>query len=120
MTEARSTVLVVEDEALLLFAIADELRLAGFEVLEANTAEGALQLLETHESIGVLFSDIDMPGRMDGVKLTKTVRARWPPVKVVLTSGKPIPSHEIYPVGDVFLPKPYQPEIVAATIERLL
>ncbi|MFA6154193.1 response regulator [Mesorhizobium sp.] len=115
-----TTVLVVEDEAFLLFAIADELREMGFAVLEASNADQAIALLERRQDIAILFTDIDMPGSMDGLRLSAAVRDRWPPVKIIITSGKRQPAREAMPAGGVFLPKPYAPEAVAATIHGLL
>ncbi|MBZ9676359.1 response regulator [Mesorhizobium sp. ES1-1] len=115
-----TTVLVVEDEAFLLFAIADELREMGFEVLEASNADQAIAVLERRQDIAILFTDIDMPGSMDGLRLSVAVRDRWPPVKIIITSGKRQPAREAMPSGGVFLPKPYAPEAVAATINGLL
>ncbi len=119
-TQSLVTVLVVEDEAFLLFAIADELREAGYDVLEASNADQAIRLLESRQDIAILFTDIDMPGSMDGLRLSVAVRDRWPPVKIVITSGKRQPAADAMPSGGVFLPKPYAPEAVAATIEGLL
>ncbi|WP_027054714.1 response regulator [Mesorhizobium erdmanii] len=114
------TVLVVEDEAFLLFAIADELRELGFEVLEASNADQAIRLLENRPDITILFTDIDMPGSMDGLRLSAAVRDRWPPVKIIITSGKRQPAADAMPSGGVFLSKPYAPAAVAATIHGLL
>ena len=79
MTEIIS-VLVVADEALVLIDIVFQLQEVGFKVYEATNADAAIQLLEQHHDIRVLFADIDMPG-MDGLKLAAAVRDRWPPVK---------------------------------------
>ncbi|QKD02569.1 response regulator [Mesorhizobium loti] len=118
--QSLATVLVVEDEAFLLFAIADELREAGYNVLEASNADQAIRILETRLDIVILFTDIDMPGSMDGLRLSAAVRDRWPPIKIIITSGKRQPAADAMPSGGVFLPKPYAPEAVAATIEGLL
>lgn len=115
-----ATVLVVEDEAFLLFAIADELREAGFDVLEATNADQAIRFLEARQDIAILFTDIDMPGSMDGLRLSAAVRDRWPPIKIIITSGKRQPTQDAMPSGGVFLPKPYAPVTVAATIHGLL
>jgi DNA-binding NtrC family response regulator len=115
-----ATILVVEDEAFLLFAIADDLRDAGFEVLEASNAGQAIAILERRPDVSILFTDIDMPGSMDGLRLSAAVRDRWPPVKVIITSGKRQPAQDAMPVGGVFLPKPYALEAVTATIHGLL
>lgn len=109
-------VLVVEDEALLLFSIADELRDLGFNVLEARNADEALARLETHDNIAVVFTDIDMPGSMDGLQLTALVDQRWPAMKVVVTSGKKLPDRSAMPARVQFLSKPYAIEQVALAI----
>lgn len=116
----RASVLVVEDEALLLFVIADELRDAGFNVLEARNATEAIALLERHAEVDVLFTDIDMPGSLDGIRLSEVVRNRWPPIAIVITSGKGLQSSAVMPEGAVFVPKPYVVASVAATINQLL
>ncbi|MEP6564533.1 MAG: response regulator [Mesorhizobium sp.] len=120
MLQNPATVLVVEDEAFLLYAIADDLREEGFIVFEASNADQAIHLLETQPDISLLFTDIDMPGSMDGLKLSAAVRDRWPPVKIIVTSGKQQPGREALPEGGIFLPKPYAPEKIAATIRELL
>jgi len=113
-------VLVVEDEALLLFAIADELREAGFEVLEARNAAEAIVLLEKNARVDVLFTDVDMPGTIDGIRLSQIVRDRWPPIAIIVTSGKGAQVSGALPDGAVFMPKPYGVSSVAATINRVL
>ena len=118
MTETSRSVLVVEDEALLLFTIADELREKGFTVYEASNADAAILLLESHSDIGIMFTDIDMPGSMDGLKLSAAVRDRWPPVKIIVTSGKQNPGTDALPQGGIFMPKPYAPEHVASTMQQ--
>ena len=108
MTNAASgVVLVVEDEALLLFAIADELRDVGFNVLEARNADEAVARLEAHPDIAVVFTDVDMPGSMDGLGLMALVDQRWPAMKVVVTSGKKLPDRHAMPAAVQFLSKPY-------------
>ena len=80
-------ILVVEDEGLVRMAAADDLVEAGFKVIEAANADQAIQMLEAHPEITILFTDIDMPGSMDGPKLAAAVRDRWPPLKIIVTSG---------------------------------
>jgi CheY-like chemotaxis protein len=113
-------VLVVEDEALIRFTIADELRDAGYEVLEAADADEAILLLAEHAEIKLIFTDIDMPGSMDGLKLSAVVRERWPPVRIVVTSGKRIPAQGALPDGSRFMPKPYTIEGVVETVRTML
>lgn len=74
-----ATVLVVEDEFLIRDNIVGELKEEGFVVLEASSADQAIAILEGREDIHLLFTDIDMPGSMDGLKLAAFVRDRWPP-----------------------------------------
>lgn len=113
------TVIVVEDEALLLMVIADELRDSGFNVHEACNADEAMALMERHRDISVLFTDIDMPGTIDGLRLSETVQKRWPEMRIIITSGKIRYNSIELPAGAVFVPKPYAVSRVAATIERL-
>jgi CheY-like chemotaxis protein len=120
MTQSQVRVLVVEDEALLLFAIAEDLRDAGFDVLAASNADDALKILTAHPEISLLFTDVDMPGSIDGLKLSAMVRDRWPPVRIIVTSGKQRPTAEQLPENGVFLPKPYTPAGVVATMNALL
>ena len=117
---APPAVLVVEDEALLLITIADELRDCGFIVHEATNADAAILLLEAHPEIGILFTDIDMPGSMDGLKLSAAVRHRWPPVKIIVTSGKVASDRLTMPEGGVFMSKPYMSAAVVKTIQKQL
>lgn len=115
-TFIKQTVLVVEDEALIRFSIADEIRDAGFEVLEAANADVAIDLLESHPEITILFTDIDMPGSMDGLKLSEAVRRRWPPVQIIVTSGHIKINAENLPVVGHFFSKPYSSTKLISTM----
>ena len=114
------SVLIVEDEALLLFSAGDDLRDLGYTVYEARNADEAIVMLEAHPDITILFTDIDMPGSMDGLKLSAAVRNRWPPVKIIITSGKRRPDDTVMPIGGVFMPKPYMPAEVQKAIRSLM
>src|SRR3954447_18834536 len=83
----RPVVLVVEDEFLIRLHATDVFREAGFEVVEATNADDAIVILETRGDIRVVFTDIQMPGTMDGLKLAHAVGHRWPPVHIIATSG---------------------------------
>lgn len=113
-------VLVVEDEALVRFDIADYLAENGFEVHEAASADQALKILEAVPEIRLLFTDIDMPGSMDGLKLSAAVRKRWPPVRIIVTSGNRIAATADLPPGSLFVAKPYAPADIARSIQGLL
>ena len=80
-------VLIVEDEFLLRIDAAEVIAAAGFEVIEAANADEAIEVLEARRDIMVVFTDIQMPGSMDGLKLARAIRGRWPPIKIVATSG---------------------------------
>jgi CheY-like chemotaxis protein len=118
--DTRVSVLVVEDEPLLLLSIADDLRDAGYKVLEANNADAAIRLLEANQDISILFTDIDMPGSMDGLKLSEAVRNRWPPVQIIVTSGHMNLSDKDLPVAGRFVPKPYSPATIVSTIRDFM
>jgi CheY-like chemotaxis protein len=116
----RIAVLVVEDEAIIRMDIAGQLSDAGYEVFEAGTADEAVSLLEANASIRILFTDIDMPGSMDGLKLAAAVRDRWPPVKIVVTSGHRVVEITDLPDGSVFFSKPYRHGRVVTSFRELL
>ncbi|KUL97346.1 hypothetical protein DK26_01360 [Bosea sp. WAO] len=102
-------ILVVEDEALIRLDAVDTLMEAGHLVLEAANADEAITLLESRMDIDVVFTDIEMPGSMDGMKLARAVRDRWPPVMIVVASGRVVPGAGELPDNVPFLPKPYSP-----------
>ncbi|MGM4896879.1 response regulator [Tardiphaga sp. 839_C3_N1_4] len=99
------TVLVVEDEVLIRDFVSEELTDAGFEVIQVGTADEAIAVLEARQDVHLVFTDIDMPGSMDGLKLAAAVRDRWPPVHIIITTGKARPLS--IPANALFIPKPY-------------
>lgn len=101
-------ILVVEDESLLRMDTASFLEEEGFKVLEAHNADEAILILEKHAKIRLIFTDIHMPGSMDGLKLAHYVRRRWPPVRIILTSGKRDLVDEEMPADSFFMTKPYE------------
>ena len=105
----KDTVLVVEDEALIRMHSAELIRDLGFEVIEAVDADEAVLLLESVPGIKVVFTDIQMPGSMDGLVLAAVVRDRWPPIALLITSGKVSPRTIEMPTGARFISKPYSP-----------
>jgi CheY-like chemotaxis protein len=108
-------VLVVDDEPLIRMNAVDLVEQAGFTALEAGSADEAIEILMSRNDIYAVFSDVQMPGSMDGIRLLKVIRDRWPPVRLILTSGKPLPDDADLPSGSAFLPKPYGfPELRAA------
>jgi CheY-like chemotaxis protein len=93
---------------------------AGFDVLEAVDADQAIEILEVRPDIHVIFTDIQLPGSMDGLKLAHAVRGRWPPIKIVATSGHVNLRADDLPEGGRFLPKPYGPEEIVGTLRELV
>jgi CheY-like chemotaxis protein len=115
----RPVVLIVEDEFLLRMDAVDMIAGAGFEVLEAGNADEAIDILESRRDITVVFTDIQMPGSMDGLKLARAVRGRWPPIKIVATSGHLDVKEIDLPEGGRFLPKPYSLMQVMGVLREL-
>ena len=113
-------VLVVEDEHLIRMDTASFLEAAGFAVYEANNAAEAIRLLQLHDEIRLIFTDIDMPGSMDGLALAHYVRGRWPPVKIIVTSGYVKVRGTDLPVGALYIGKPYEPEHIAHKMKELM
>ena len=112
--------LIVEDELLIRLNAVEMIEEAGFEVLEAASADEAIAVLEGRFDITVVFTDIQMPGSMDGLKLAAAVRERWPPIKIVVTSGQFKLGPGDLPEGGRFLPKPYSPAEIMKTIRELI
>src|SRR6201996_3219052 len=115
----RSVVLVVEDEFLIRMDALDMIRGAGFDVLEAANADEAIAILEVRPDITLVFTDIQMPGSMDGLKLAAAIRGRWPPIKIIATSGHYVMREGDLPAGGVFLAKPYTLERVSTLLHKL-
>jgi CheY-like chemotaxis protein len=112
-------VLIVEDEFLLRIDAVDMIADAGFEVVEAANADQAIEILEARRDITVVFTDIQMPGSMDGLKLARAIRGRWPPIKIVATSGHANVGELDLPDGGRFVPKPYSSRQVTGVLREL-
>jgi two-component system, response regulator PdtaR len=119
MTRLAPVILIVEDEFLLRLDSAETIESAGFEVIQAANADEAIAILKARPDIHVVFTNIQMPGSMDGLKLARFVRDRWPPIKIVATSGHVTVDEDDLPAGSVFLPKPYRGTQVVATLREL-
>jgi len=115
----RPVVLIVEDEALLRMNAAEMIADAGFEVAEAANADEAIAILEARPNIHVVFTDVQMPGSMDGLKLARFVRGRWPPIRIVATSGFVRVGEQDLPEGSRFVTKPYMAAEIVATLREL-
>ena len=109
-------VLITEDDALLRMFATDIVEETGFRAIEAADADAAMALLESRSDIAMLFTDIDMPGSMNGLKLAHTVSRRWPPIRILVASGQLQPQLSELPPNSHFLAKPYP---TAALVEKL-
>lgn len=112
----RPAVLVVEDEPLLRMMALDLVEDAGFEAIEARDADEAIAMLEAREDITIVFTDVDMPGSMDGLKLAAAIRDRWPPIEIIITSGHVRLDDDGIPARTVFFAKPYDHSEVTSTL----
>ncbi|WP_372353090.1 response regulator [Pararhizobium sp. BT-229] len=92
---------------------------AGFVALEAAHAEEAMRILERRTDICVVFTDIDMPGSMDGMMLAAAVQDRWSPIEIVIVSGHAAPEWSELPERSAFFSKPYNTSKVTATLHRM-
>ena len=114
----RAVILIVEDE-LLIRMNAVEMIEEAYEVVEAANADEAIAILECRLDITVLFTDIQMPGSMDGLKLATAVRDRWPPILIVATGHVKLGPGDL-PLGGRFLPKPYSPAQITKILRELI
>jgi CheY-like chemotaxis protein len=113
-----TVILTVEDELLIGDYLGSVLEEAGYEVIATANADEAIAVLETRNDIRILITDIDMPGSMDGLKLAAAVRGRWPPIKIIIATGKGKPGSDQMPALSQFVPKPYIPERILAAVRR--
>jgi two-component system, response regulator PdtaR len=113
-------ILVVEDIPLIRMGAVDLFVNAGFEALEAESADDAIRILESRQDIHLVFTDVGMPGTMDGIKLSHYIRDRWPPVKLIVASGKAIIEESHLPVGAKFFCKPYDEGAIIQTVMGML
>ena len=118
-TPSRQVVLIVEDEALVRMTAVDMIEEAGFDILEATNADEAILLLEARLDITVVFTDIEMPGSMNGLRLAEAVRGRWPPIKIIATSGDYVVRGGDLPSGGLFLAKPYSLNQISSALREI-
>src|SRR6202166_2204744 len=113
-------VLVVEDEMLLRMRAVDVVEDAGFTPVEAVDADEAVAILESRSDIALLFTDIQMPGSMDGLKLAHAVRERWPPIKIILVSGQLKLANIDIPADSRFFGKPLEAKEMIAEMQNMI
>lgn len=111
------TALVVEDEPLVRQLAADLLEEHGFQVIGADRADDALRALESRSDVSLLFTDIQLPGALNGIELAWIVRERWPQVDLIITSGRAVATK--MPATACFIAKPYKPSDLMRLIDLL-
>lgn len=116
----RPTILVVEDEFLIRLDTVDRLEEAGFVVMEAGDADEAIHILETSTEIRILFTDVEMPGSMDGFALARIARNRWPPIEIIVASGRRKPEETFLPERSQFFGKPYDWPNLMSALHRIV
>jgi CheY-like chemotaxis protein len=120
LSPAHKTILVVEDDVLIRFMIADDLMANGFNVIQAATADEALTVLYSAVSFDLVLTDIRMPGSLDGLAFAARIRAEQPHLKVVILSGDIPATPHVASLADAFLSKPYSPSAVLICVKQLL
>jgi two-component system, response regulator PdtaR len=120
MSTHKNVVLVVEDHLVIRIAAKDFLETAGFEVIEAGNADEAIRVLEERSEIHLVFTDVLMPGSFDGLKLSHYIRDRWPPVKLILVSGRTAVTEMQLPADAKFFPKPYNENAIIEVMRGML
>jgi two-component system, response regulator PdtaR len=120
MPTPRPTVLVVEDDALIRMAAVEWVESIGYEAVDARNADQAIRILESRMDIVLVFTDVEMPGSMDGIKLSHYIRDRWPPIHLIVASGKTILDQSHLPASAMFFRKPYDGQAIADAISAFL
>ena len=112
----RTIVLVVEDDDAVRQVTVDMLQDAGFETLEAACSDAAVDLLTSRKDIGIVLTDVEIPGPFSGYELAATIHENWPKTRVIVTSGVSLPAGHELPANIAFLPKPYTPGVLLARL----
>ena len=120
MSLSTAVVLVVEDSPLILMCALDLVTTAGFEGIGATSADEAIAILEVRADIHLVFTDVEMPGSIDGVKLAHYIRNRWPPIHLIVASGRTILEESQLPTGSKFFSKPYDNNTIVEEMSRML
>ena len=113
-------VLLVEDEPLVREFEIDVLQDAGFRVLEARTADEAFDMLRGRPDVRIVFTDVDMPGSLNGFEFSRLVHQGWPEVAILVSSGKMAPNDGDLPEGAAFIAKPYRPDELVEQLHKLV
>jgi CheY-like chemotaxis protein len=119
MASGKPVILVVEDEFLVRMLAVSVAKDSGFEVLSAGTADEAIKILESRSDIRLVFTDVNMPGSMDGLRLAHAVRNRWPPVELIVTSGHSHIRRDELPERGRFFAKPYDIHALSQAFQEM-
>jgi len=117
-TVQMTVILTVEDETLIGEYLGHVLKGAGYEVVATSNADEAISVLEARGDIQLVITDVNMPGSMDGLKLAAAVRDRWPPIEIIVATGRGKPSGDQMPYRSQYLPKPYVPQRVLDAVRH--
>jgi CheY-like chemotaxis protein len=117
---SKLVVLVVEDEPLVQMNAVEMVQNGGFEAIAASNADEAIRILESQNDIRAVFTDVQMPGSIDGIRLARIVRDRWPPVALIVTSGHQRIHPGDLPEGGRFLPKSYDATEVNTALQQVM
>ena len=112
------SILVVDDEALIRMTTVDIVEDAGYCALEAGNADQAIIMLERWPEIAAVLTDVNMPGSMDGLQLSRLIRDRWPLIGLVVTSGRFLTKAMQMPAGVHFIAKPYTPDEIISAVQN--
>jgi CheY-like chemotaxis protein len=116
---SRPVVLIAEDEFLIRMNAVAMMEKAGYDVIEASNANEAIDILQERTDVGIVFTDVEMPGSMDGLKLARYIRKRWPPIQLLVTSGRYHLDDSDLPLRGKFVPKPYDFDRLVNVIRSL-
>jgi CheY-like chemotaxis protein len=117
--EPRRAVLVAEDQPLVRFFLVDVFEDAGFDVVAVNSADEALLQFDRGVTVDVVVSDIEMPGKLNGIGLARWLSENYPSVRVILISGRIFPGNDKLPQGTTFLRKPVSSQTLLQHVHRL-
>jgi two-component system, response regulator PdtaR len=116
---SKAVILVVEDEAIIRNLAVAVVDAAGFEAIEARNADDAIRILESRRDIRLVFTDVRMPGSMDGIILARTIRRRWPSIQLIVTSGGDDLGIKAIPERARFFLKPYRTAQVVESLRQM-
>jgi len=120
MSVSMPVILVVEDSPIILMNALDLVETGGFEGVGAASADDAIAILAARADVRLVFTDVEMPGTLDGVKLAHYIHDRWPPIHLIVASGTAIHAESTLPSGTRFFSKPYASQTIIAEMARML